>query len=180
MKRILAVLVQNNPGVLTRVAALIRRRGFNIDSLAVGVTNDPAISRITLVVEADEAKTRQIMQQLQKLIEVLQVVDLDASGSVARELALVKIDSDPVRRPQILQLAGIFRAHVVDVASDALTIEVTGTQDKVEALIAIAREFGIREVVRTGVIALGRGAQSMTVKTEKEAFVHDDAHVLRV
>ncbi|HWH68182.1 MAG TPA: acetolactate synthase small subunit, partial [Candidatus Sulfotelmatobacter sp.] len=156
MKRILAVLVENHPGVLTRVAALIRRRNFNIESLAVGVTDNPDISRITLVVDGDEAQLMQVSRQLAKLIEVIRVIDLDAGNSVVRELALVKVLADPERRPQVLQLAGVFRANVLDVSPGALTIEVTGTHDKVEALISLAREFGIQEIVRTGVIALQR------------------------
>lgn len=177
VKRILAVLVENHPGVLARVAGLIRRRAFNIDSLAVGVTDNPDISRITLVVDGDEAQLQQVVKQLQKLIEVILVVDLDAGNSVARELALVKVEADQTRRPQVLQLAGIFRAHVVDVGKDSVTIEVTGTHDKVEALIGLAREYGLQEVVRTGVIAMERGAGA--VRTEKEDL-YDEQDVLRV
>lgn len=177
MKRILAVLVENHPGVLARVAGLIRRRGYNIESLAVGVTDDPDISRITLVVDGDEAQIQQVTKQLHKLIEVIKVSDLDANQAVARELALVKVHADPARRPQILQLAGIFRANVVDVGKKALTIEVTGTHDKVEALIGLAREFGVQEVVRTGVIALERGAGAIRLDKEDSRYEQD---VLRV
>lgn len=177
MKSILAVLVENHPGVLSRVTGLIRRRGFNIDSLAVGVTDSPDISRITLVVDGDEVQVQQVSRQLEKLIEVIQVTGLDPNHSVVRELALVKVQADPERRPQILQLAGVFRANVVDVGKDALTIEVTGTHDKVEALISLAREYGLHEVVRTGVIALERGAGA--VRAEKEEYPYD-ADVLRV
>ncbi|MFO7274017.1 MAG: acetolactate synthase small subunit [Bacillota bacterium] len=177
MKRILAVLVENHPGVLARVAGLIRRRGFNIESLAVGVTENPAISRMTLVVEGDEATLDQVSKQLDKLIEVIQVADLDAEHSVAREMALIKVSVDPERRPQVLQLASVFRASVVDVGHEAVILEVTGTHDKVEALISLAQEFGVQEVARTGIIALARGAQSMTVPKEERC---DDAAVLRV
>jgi acetolactate synthase-1/3 small subunit len=177
VKRILAVLVENHPGVLTRVAGLIRRRGFNIDSLAVGVTDNPAISRITLVVDGDEAQIQQISRQLAKLIEVIQVMELDTDQAVVRELALVKVEAGPDRRQQVLQLAGVFRANVVDVGRETLTIEVTGTHDKVEALIHLAGEFGIREVVRTGVIALERGAGAMKWEEEEENY---GAAVLRV
>lgn len=177
MKRILAVLVENHPGVLARVAGMIRRRGFNIDSLAVGVTDNPDISRITLVVDGDEAQIQQVSKQLHKLIEVLKVSDLEGENAVARELALVKVHADPARRPQILQLAGVFRANVVDVGKKTLTIEVTGTHDKVEALINLAREFGVQEVVRTGVIALERGAGA--IKFEREDHLNDK-DVLRV
>lgn len=177
MKRILAVLVENHPGVLARVAGLIRRRGYNIDSLAVGVTDDPDISRITLVVDGDEAQLQQVQKQLHKLIEVIKVSDLDANNAVARELALIKVHADPSRRPQVLQLASIFRANVVDVGKKAVTIEVTGTHDKVEALINLAREYGLQEVVRTGVIALERGAGA--IKFEKEDY-RLDQDVLRI
>jgi len=177
VKRILAVLVENHPGVLARVAGLIRRRGFNIESLAVGVTENPAISRMTLVVEGDEATLDQVSKQLDKLIEVIQVADLDAEHSVAREMALIKVSVDPERRPQVLQLASVFRASVVDVGHEAVILEVTGTHDKVEALISLAQEFGVQEVARTGIIALARGAQSMTVPKEERC---DDAAVLRV
>ncbi|MEW8978811.1 MAG: acetolactate synthase small subunit [Symbiobacterium sp.] len=176
MKRILAVLVENHPGVLARVAGLIRRRGFNIESLAVGVTDDPAISRMTLVVEGDEPTLNQVSKQLDKLIEVIRVIDLDAESSVARELALIKVSADPVRRPQILQLAQVFRASVVDVGHEAVILEVTGTHDKVEALISLAQEFGVQEVARTGIIALARGAQSVRLTREER---YDDAAVLR-
>jgi len=178
VKRILAVLVENHPGVLARVAGLIRRRGFNIESLAVGVTDDPSISRMTLVVEGDEPTLNQVSKQLDKLIEVLRVTDLDAEQSVARELALIKVSVDPVRRPQVLQLASVFRASVVDVGHEAVIIEVTGTHDKVEALISLAQEFGVQEVVRTGIIALARGAAVVTTYKEEEHY--DDADVLRV
>lgn len=173
MKRILAVLVENHPGVLTRVASLIRRRGYNIESLAVGVTDNPDISRMTLVVDGDEQQLQQVSRQLAKLIEVLQVIDLEAANSVARELALVKVQALPAVRPQILQLASVFRANVVDVSHEAVTIEVTGTHDKVEALIGLAREFGLQEVVRTGVIALERGAGSVKLEQEEEQNSYD-------
>jgi acetolactate synthase I/III small subunit len=177
VKRILAVLVENHPGVLTRVAGMIRRRGYNIDSLAVGVTDNPDISRMTLVVDGDDAQLQQVSKQLSKLIEVIQVIDLDTSNAVARELALIKVKADPTLRPQILQLAAVFRANVVDVSKEALTIEVTGTHDKVEALIGLAREFGIQEVVRTGVIALERGAGGINMQEGERDY---DQDVLRV
>jgi acetolactate synthase-1/3 small subunit len=177
LKRILAVLVENQPGVLARVSGLIRRRGFNIDSLAVGTTEDPAISRITLVVDGDEAQIQQVMRQLEKLIEVLAVSELAEGASVARELALIKVTATPESRPQILQLASVFRANVVDVAKSAVMIEVTGNQEKVDALIEVTREYGIQEVVRTGVIALGRGSQAPTTACLMED--NHDAYVLR-
>lgn len=171
MRHILAILVQNQPGVLARVVGLFRRRAFNIESLAVGVTDNTGISRITVVVDGDPYIVEQICKQLHKLIEVIKISDLNADNSVSRELALVKVHADPARRAQILQLVDIFRAKVVDVGKKAMVIEVTGTQDKVEALINLAREFGIQEIVRTGLIALERGQQS--VRYEKEEPVHD-------
>ncbi|MCG0239252.1 MAG: acetolactate synthase small subunit [Firmicutes bacterium] len=173
MRRIMAVLVENNPGVLARVASLIRRRGFNIESLAVGPTENPRIARITLVVEGDGPTYEQVQKQLYKLIEVLKVSDLDPDRSVARELALIKVHADPARRPQLLQLAEVFRARVVDVGRRQMTLEVTGTEDKVEALINLAREFGLLEVVRTGVIALERGPQSVRFGKEEAENVPD-------
>lgn len=177
MRHIVAVLVENNPGVLMRVTALIRRRGFNIESLAVGPTEDPHISRITLVVDGDDATVEQVEKQLHKLIEVLKVMDLDAERCVSRELALIKVHADPARRAQIMQLAEIFRAKVVDVGRRQLILEVTGSPDKVEALINLAREYGIQEVARTGVIALERGANAVKVEKEDAA---DAADVLRL
>lgn len=178
MNRILAVLVENQPGVLARVAGLIRRRGFNIDSLAVGTTEDPAISRITLVVDGDEGQIQQVMRQLEKLIDVLAVSELADGNSVARELALIKVTATPESRPQLLQLASVFRANVVDVAKGAVMIEVSGNSEKVDALIAVTRDYGIQEVVRTGVIALERGAQASTIAITQEDDTHD-AYVLR-
>jgi acetolactate synthase-1/3 small subunit len=177
MKRILAVLVENQPGVLARVSSLIRRRGFNIESLAVGTTEDPATSRITLVVDGDEAQIQQVQRQLAKLIEVLAVWDLEAGNSVARELALIKVSATSETRPQILQIAAVFRANVVDVGRNSVMIEVTGDQEKVEALIAVASEYGIQEVVRTGVIALARGANVLSYNNQEEET--HDAYVLR-
>jgi len=177
VKRILAVLVENHPGVLSRVVGMIRRRGFNIESLAVGVTDDPDISRITLVVQGDEGQIQQVSKQLQKLIEVFTVIDLDTQSAVARELALVKVRADQALRPQILQIATIFRANVVDVGKETVTIEVTGTHDKVEALINLARDFGIEEIVRTGVVALERGPGAFRMVEEEETCGQD---VLRV
>lgn len=177
MRHIIAVLVENNPGVLARVANLVRRRGFNIESLAVGPTENPNMSRMTLVVDGDQALVEQVGKQLYKLIEVLKVTDLDAERAVTREMALVKVFADPGKRSQIMQLADVFRAKVIDVGRRAMTIEVTGTQDKVEALINLAREYGIQEIVRTGVIALERGVTA--VKYEREDSI-DAADVLRL
>ena len=176
LKHMVAVLVENSPGVLTRVAGLFARRGFNIDSLAVGVTDDPNISRMTIVVDGDDATLEQVSKQLNKLINVIKVSDISASDSVSRELALVKVHADPARRAQILQIVDIFRAKVVDVGKRSMIIEITGDQEKVDALIQLLREFGIKEVVRTGKIAMDRGVK--VIKYEKEDAT-DEQDLLR-
>lgn len=171
MRHILGVLVENRQGVLARVAGLIRRRGFNIESISVGTTEDPSISRMTLAVEGDDATVEQAAKQLNKLIDVLKVTDIAPSGAVQRELALIKVHADTARRAQVLQLVEIFRANVVDISKRSMTLEITGPKDKVDALILLAREFGIQEVARTGIVALERGSQA--VKYEKEEPIHD-------
>ncbi len=177
VRHILAVLVENNPGVLARVAGLIRRRNFNIESISVGVTEDPSVSRMTLVVEGDDALVEQVAKQLNKLIEVLKVIDMRPDVAVSRELALIKVHADAARRAQVLQLVEIFRANVVDVGKRSMTLEVTGPKDKIDALISLAREFGVQEVARTGIVALERG--QATTKYEKEEPLYDQ-DVLRV
>lgn len=177
VRHILAVLVENNPGVLARVAGLIRRRNFNIESISVGITEDPSVSRMTLVVEGDDATVEQVAKQLNKLIEVLKVVDIRPEIAVSRELALIKVHADTARRAQVLHLVEIFRANVVDVGKRSMTLEVTGPKDKIDALIALAREFGIQEVARTGIVAVERG--TVSVKYEKEEPLYDQ-DVLRL
>lgn len=157
----LSVLVENKPGVLTRVAGLFARRAFNIESLAVGPTEDPKISRMTIALKAQTKPLSQVMMQLDKLINVIHVEELPHDHSVERELLLVKVTAGPGNRSQILEIAGIFRAKIVDVDPDALTLEATGTPDKLQALIDILRPYGIRETARTGLVALARGAQSL-------------------
>lgn len=160
MKHTISVLVTNQPGVLARVAGLFSRRGFNIDSLAVGETEDPAYSRMTIVVRADERQLEQVTKQLFKLIDVLKVTDLTREDSVSRELALLKVNAaDSARRTEILQIVDIFRAKVVDVAENSLMIEITGDEGKVEGLIQLLRPYGIREMARTGTIALLRAVK---------------------
>ena len=168
MRRLVAILVENHPGVLTRVAGLFARRGFNIDSVAVGVTDVPGLSRMTIGVEGDEATVEQVTKQLNKLIQVLKVVDLDPRDAVERELALIKVNAEPSRRTQILQIVDIFRAKVVDVGPKSLVVEISGTGDKVEALLTMLREFGVKEVVRTGAIALERGNRLVRYEREEE------------
>jgi acetolactate synthase-1/3 small subunit len=158
----LSVLVENKPGVLARVAALFSRRGFNIESLAVGPTEHPTVSRMTIVVSVEGLPLEQVTKQLNKLINVLKIVELDPGASVQRELMLVKVKADLQTRSHVLETVQLFRAKVVDVASDAVTIEATGTNDKLSALIRVLEPFGIRELVQSGMVAVGRGSRSMT------------------
>lgn len=158
----LSVLVENKPGVLARVAGLFSRRGFNIESLAVGPTDNPETSRMTIVVVVEDLPLEQVTKQLNKLVNVLKIVELDAGASVQRELLLVKVKADLTTRSHVLETVQLFRAKVVDVASDAVTIEATGTADKLAALIKVLEPFGIRELVQSGMVALGRGSRSMT------------------
>jgi len=157
MKHILSVLVENKPGVLARVSGLFSRRGFNIDSLAVGPTEDPDTSRMTIVVDADDVKLEQITKQLYKLINVLKISDLDPKDSVQRELVLIKVNAPPNMRAEVVETANIFRANIIDVSKSTLTIEITGTADKIQALEDLLRPYGIKELVRTGKVALARG-----------------------
>jgi acetolactate synthase-1/3 small subunit len=161
----LSVLVENKPGVLARVSALFSRRGFNIDSLAVGPTEHPDVSRMTIAVNVEDLPLEQVTKQLNKLINVLKVVELDPATSVQRELLLVKVKADQAVRSQVLEVVQLFRAKVVDVAADAVTIEATGNPDKLEAFIRVLEPFGIRELVQSGMVAVGRGARSITDRT---------------
>src|ERR1700742_99702 len=157
-KHVLSLLVENKPGVLARIALLFARRGFNIDSLAVGPTDDATISRITLTVDGAAHPIDQVTKQLHKLVNVIKIRDLEPRDSVARELALFKIScQDGDARAQVLQFTEIFRANVVDVSKRSVTVEVTGTDDKIEAFEEMARPFGLIEMVRTGEIAVSRG-----------------------
>lgn len=157
MAHTLSILVDNAPGVLTRVAGLVARRGFNIESLAVGPTEDSTRSRITLVVDAEGAAIEQVTKQLHKLINVYKINDLTEEAHIDRELVLFKINAEPSRRGEIIEIANIFRANVVDVSSNSLTVEATGTDSKLTAMEEMFRAYGIKEIVRTGKIALGRG-----------------------
>jgi acetolactate synthase-1/3 small subunit len=158
----LSVLVENKPGVLTRVAGLFARRAFNIHSLAVGPTEHDDISRITVVVDVDELPLEQVTKQLNKLINVIKIVELEAEASVQRELLLVKVRADAGTRSHVLEVVHLFRAHVVDVVPDAVTIEATGGPGKLDALLAALEPYGIREIVQSGTVAIGRGARSIT------------------
>jgi acetolactate synthase-1/3 small subunit len=168
-KHTLSVLVENKPGVLARIAALFSRRGFNIDSLAVGPTEHPEISRMTVVVDVDALPLEQVTKQLNKLIEVLKVVELESTASVQREILLVKVRTDLQNRSHVLETVQLFRAKVVDVASDALTIEVTGNRDKLNAFLEVLEPFGIKELVQSGMVAIGRGSRSITDRALRSA-----------
>jgi len=161
MKHTLAVLVENRYGVLSRVASLFARRGYNIDSLAVGVTEDPTISRMTIVVRGDDIVLEQVTKQLNKLIDVIRVTDLGTEDTVERELVLIKVNADVKNRSEIMQIADIFRAKIIDVASKSMIIEVTGDENKIKAIEQLLKPFGIKEMVRTGKIALRRGPKSI-------------------
>ena len=158
----LSVLVENKPGVLARVASLFSRRGFNIDSLAVGPTEHGDISRMTIVVNVEDLPLEQVTKQLNKLVNVLKIVELDPANSVQREIVLIKVRADVQTRSHVLETVQLFRAKVVDVASDAVTVEATGTADKLDALIRVLEPFGIRELVQSGMVAVSRGGRSMT------------------
>ena len=158
----LSVLVENKPGVLARVSGLFSRRGFNIESLAVGPTEHPEISRITILVSVEGTALEQVTKQLNKLINVIKIVELEDAASVQRELLLVKVRADDTTRRGVLETVELFRAKVVDVGPEALTIEVTGQPAKLEAMLRMLDPYGIREMVQSGVVALGRGPRSMT------------------
>ena len=160
MKHTLSVLVENKPGVLTRVAGLFARRGFNIDSLVVAETENPQLSRMTITADEQDHTVEQVTKQLHKLINVLKITDLDPSGSVERELLLIKVKADAQSRAEIMQMVEIFGATIVDVTSDVLLIEMTGTREKVGAFIDLLAPFGIIELMRTGRLAMSRGRKA--------------------
>jgi acetolactate synthase-1/3 small subunit len=157
----LSVLVEDKPGVLARVASLFSRRGFNIQSLAVGATEQKNMSRMTIVVSVEEAPLEQITKQLNKLVNVIKIVEQDEDNSVSRELALIKVRTDSSTRGQVIEAVNLFRAKVVDVSTESLTIEATGTQEKLEALLRVLEPFGIREIVQSGVVSLSRGPRGI-------------------
>jgi len=157
-EHILVALVEDKPGVLNRVSSLLRRRNFNIDSIAVGHTEQPNLSRMTFVVHGDDAKIEQVRKQLDKVIEVVKIVDITNNNPVARELALLKVKTTASTRSEIIQIVDIFRANIVDVSADSVIVEVTGDEEKVDSLLELLRGFGIKEMARTGRIALPRGS----------------------
>jgi acetolactate synthase-1/3 small subunit len=157
VKHTLSILVENKPGVLTRVAGLFARRGFNIESLAVGLSEDPELSRITIVIDGDEHPVDQVTKQLHKLINVLKIRDLRPESAVSAELLLVRVAGEGDKRTEALQIAEIFKAKIVDVDRRTITLRVVGTNDKIEAMLELLQPLGVLEVVRTGTIAMGRG-----------------------
>ena len=164
---VLSLLVEDKPGLLTRVAGLFSRRGFNINSLAVGPTEIDGLSRITVVVDVDELPLEQVTKQLNKLVNVIKIVELDPTQSVQREHLLIKVRVDNTTRSQILEAVNLFRARVVDVSPDALVIEVTGDSGKVQALLRVLEPYGIREIAQSGLLAIGRGGKSITERVYK-------------
>jgi acetolactate synthase-1/3 small subunit len=159
LKRTISVVVENKFGVLARIATLFAARGFNIDSLAVGETEDPAVSRMTIVASGSEAVLEQVEKQLNKLIDVIKVQNYEDQPHIERDLALIKVKVDKNTRSEIFQIVDIFRARIVDVAGDSLIIEITGGEDKIQALETLLKPFGIKEMVRTGIIAMARGTK---------------------
>jgi acetolactate synthase-1/3 small subunit len=165
----LSVLVENKPGVLARVSGLFSRRGFNIDSLAVGPTEHADVSRMTIVVSVEELPLEQVTKQLNKLVNVIKIVELDPAASVQRELLLLKVRADVQTRSHVLETVQLFRAKVVDVTVDTVTVEATGTADKLDALIRVLEPFGIKELVQSGLVAVARGSRSMTDRALRSA-----------
>ncbi|WP_166789896.1 acetolactate synthase small subunit [Cryobacterium sp. TMT1-2-2] len=164
---VLSLLVEDKPGLLTRVAGLFARRGFNIESLAVGHSEIPGLSRITILVDVEDIPLEQVTKQLNKLINVIKIVELDPAQSVQREHLLIKVKVDNTTRSQVLEAVNLFRARVVDVSTDAVVIEVTGDSGKTQALLRVLEPFGIRELAQSGLLAIGRGSKSITERVFK-------------
>jgi acetolactate synthase-1/3 small subunit len=167
MSHVLSLLVEDKPGLLTRVAGLFARRGFNIESLAVGKSEIEGLSRITVVVDVEELPLEQVTKQLNKLINVIKIVELDPSTSVTREHMLIKVRVDNSTRSQVLEAVNLFRARVVDVATDALVIETTGDSGKIQAFLRVLEPYGIKEIAQSGLLAIGRGSKSITERVFK-------------
>lgn len=170
MKHTIVTLVEDQPGVLSRVSSLFRRRAFNIESLTVGHTEQPGVSRMTIVVESTEVNVERLIQYLYKLVNVIQVDDLTNETTMMRNLAMIKVCATENRRMEIMQLVEIFRGRVVDVTNDSLIIEITGTDDKIDSFVNVLRPYGIIEMVRTGVIAMARGASALSMVKQQESL----------
>lgn len=167
-KHTISVLVENKSGVLARIAGLFSARGFNIDSLAVGETEDPSVSRMTIVVKGDETILEQVEKQLNKLVDIIKVSDYVTTPHLERDLALIKVAVDKRNRSELLQVVDIFRSKIVDVAPDSLIVEATGDEDKISALLGMLEPFGIKEMCRTGIVAMARGEKSLTLHEKQE------------
>jgi len=173
-----AIHVENKPGVLTRVSSLFRRRAFNIESLTVGHTDRPGVSRMTIVVDTDEIGARRLEAHIYKLVNVLRVENITvAPAAVFRDLAMIKVSANAESRTHIMQLVDVFRARVVDVAPDSLIIEITGTEDKIDGLLEVLRPYGVLEMVRTGRVAMSRGLRSATAPQDGIRIAEDDQNV---
>jgi acetolactate synthase-1/3 small subunit len=166
-KHTLVAIVEDKPGVLNRMASLFRRRGFNIESIAVGHSEFPHLSRVTIIVNGSNAMVEQVRKQLDKLVDVVRVSDITGDNITIRELALIKVKASSATRSEIIEIADIFRANIVDVSSDSLTIEITGDEDKIDSMLKLLRSFGIREIARTGRVAMVRGNLSVRPAEEK-------------
>ena len=175
MQNIFVVHVENKPGVLTRVASLFRRRAFNIDSLTVGRTEKPNVSRMTIVVDTDELGARRVEANLYKLVNVLRVDNVTAQATVERDLALIKVTARNGKRSEIMQLVVVYRARIVDLTNDSLVVEITGTEDKIESMVDILRPFGIIEMVRTGVVSMTRGSEAVSANPRLVAAMIPEA-----
>ena len=170
-KHTLSVLVEDKPGVLARIAGLFSRRSFNIDSLAVGPTEHPEISRMTIVVNVEDTPLEQVTKQLNKLVEVIKIVELEPGAAVQRELMLVKISASGETRGQVLEIVQIFKAKVIDVATDAVTVQIVGNADKLADFLRMVEPFGIRELVQSGMVAIGRGGRSISERSLRPVAV---------
>lgn len=167
----LSVLVENKPGVLTRIAGLFSRRGFNIDSLAVGPTEHPEVSRMTIVVNVESSPLEQVTKQLNKLVEVIKIVELDPESSVTRELVMVKVAASIETRGSVLEIVQLFRAKVIDIAPDAITMQITGNAGKIADFLTMLEPFGVRELVQSGQVAIGRGSRSISERSQRPVAV---------
>jgi len=169
MKHMITLLVENQPGVLARIVGLISGRGYNIESLNVAPTQDASVSRMTMTVPGDDRVLEQVTKQLNKLVNVLKIVELDPDSAVQRELLLVKVRADMENRSHVLETVQLFRAKVVDVATDTVTVEATGSRDKLEALLRVLEPFGVKELVQSGMVAVGRGPRSISDRSLRPA-----------
>ncbi|UCE97511.1 MAG: acetolactate synthase small subunit [Dehalococcoidia bacterium] len=167
-KHALVAMVTDKPGVLNRIASLFRRRGFNIESIAVGHSEVPQISRMTIVVDGSTTQVEQVRKQLEKVVDVIKVSDVTGEGTITRELAMIKVKATSTNRSEIMQIVDIFRANIVDVSSDSVAVEVTGDEEKVHSLYKLLRNFGIIEIARTGVIAMTRGGESSSMMEARQ------------